>query len=412
MRPTSGNTLLKLITAGCGVYLITGCGYVLSLLLEAGLVPSLSLITAANIAWLWYFLKNPQPQTAPETDLRLFIVAGIVTLAACTVVKAHGAYDAWLHWNSLARYMSRPEYFRMLHRPGSLWHADYPPGLPAPIGMIWRVVKSGPETVPRVISFLFYLCIPLLLCAESTRQSGPKHLWLGILALFTINVECLSQGLNQYADVPLALFLLLSFMHWNKHIDSSGTSWFFTLGVLLGGCLLMKNEGVVVVPAFLIAHLRGWAKWRPALLLLAGLAVPLAVLVLYKAYIPTPNDLVAGLKGSLSERLRDPERYRIIGYYLLRFGLGRFPLFILFFGWVVWKSRRNGWSLSAGGLCLLLCAAGYFAVYMTTDIGLSWLVPTSLNRLVMQLLPAAVYLGIGRLHRAIGNDRFQPPQAG
>jgi hypothetical protein len=159
----------------------------------------------------------------------------------------------------------------------------------------------------------------------------------------------------------------------------------------------MKNEGLVIVAAFLLSHFRGWTRWPQVLMLLAGIAVPLTVLIAYKTYIPTPNDLLTGISGNPWLKLLEPERYRTIAYYLLRFGVGRFPLFIVFFAWSAWQGRRAGWVLGPGGYSLLLCCAGYFAVYMTTDIGLAWLVPTSLNRLMMQLLPAAVYISIRRL---------------
>lgn len=394
----SDSGLLRFITGICGAWVLVACIYVCGLLLHLPL-PVICCFIAAGIALWTALLHRANPPTGyGRIDARLIVVAGTAAIAAAFVIKAHGAYDAWLHWNSLARYMSRPGYFRMLAEPYSLWHADYPPGLPAPIALIWRLTGADAEDVPRVVGFLFYLSIPLLLCQTALAVSGPRWLWVAVLALFTVNIESLSQGLNQYADIPLALLLLLSLMLADVIRSSGNLRLFPALGLMLGGCLIMKNEGLVVVAAFLATHLRLIGTPRRSALLAAGALLPVVTLIAYKRYIPTPNDVVQGLSGSVAEHLLSAERYRIIVYYFARFTLLRFPLFLLFFGWMVVRRPYRRFKFpDAATSCVLLCAAGYLLVYLTTDIGLSWLVPTSMNRLMMQLLPAGVYCSLMRL---------------
>jgi|GEM_PF-2214032 len=405
MKAATKSSLLKNVVAVCGAYLWAGMGYVVSLWLQLSLLPALLLTIFPAFLWVYgvsrFLTLQDDAGTANATTWQLPIACIILTAAACVMIKAHGEYDAWLHWNSLARYMSSPSFFAYLHQEHSLWHADYPPGLPAAIGFVWRLLGDFPEWVPRSVSFLFYLATVLLLCSAAAKVSAFPRLWLVVLMLFAFNFECLSQGLNQYADVPLSLMLLLVFMLLDSYKCAPQNFQLFLLGFFMGACMLFKNEGMMLAICVMLVYARVWLRRNRALWLLAGLFPPVVLLLLYKQYIPQSNDLLEGFGSNFWHGLVRPENYLILLRRSVRVIGGRFPLPLLFSIWCLWQLCRKPHFLKSRKLCsLILCFGGFSFIYLTTSYDIVWLTNTSFNRILMQLLPSFIYFLIEALRKA------------
>lgn len=390
---------LRVIIVLSGCYLIISAGYAGALLLHLPFTISLCSILAILIGWL-FFMRKLGAQTGDDVEpqqgnpaIRIATVCISITIEGCILVKAHGAYDAWLQWNSLAKYFSSAENFWYLHQQQSIWHADYPPGLPAAIGLGWRLLGTDSEILSRSISFLFYLSIPIVLCEIAARVGHIPYLWLLVLGVFTLNYECVSQGLNQYADVPLALFMLLTFITLEEYRLSGKGLLLVPAGLLLGGCMLMKNEGIAASLCILIAYLRILFRKENLLYLLVGLLLPVSVLIAYKRYVPVPNDLFDHPDIHLLKGFLEGDRYLVILINAGKFLLLRFYIALAFVLWMLYRltgSKTQFWKSR-----ILLGIGLYFLsvlfVYLTSGYSTRWLVPTTLNRIFMQLLPSFVY---------------------
>lgn len=354
-----------------------------------------------------------QEEAVPTRNNSWRIITTVIslTIASMLMIKAHGAYDAWLQWNTLARYMSSPATFRYLGEPDSIWHADYPPGLASFIGFVWRMLGSDPEWVPRSISFLFYLATVLLLCQEAFQVRAFPGLWLSVLAVFALNFECLSQGLNQYADVPLGFMLLLVFILLEHYEQKGQRSAMYLIGFYLGACMLLKNEGMMLAVCVLLVNARSWFNLQKAGLLFLGMMPALILILIYKAYIPQANDLIENFSPQFWLDLLDADKYLVILRRAIRVIGGRYPLPLLFTIWALWQLRhtRRFWK-SRILAALVLCFAGFIFTYLTTDYDIVWLTNTSFNRVLMQLTPAFIYFLISSLRKAFPVGDQAPSQ--
>jgi hypothetical protein len=181
-----------------------------------------------------------------------------------------------------------------------------------------------------------------------------------------------------------------------------------------------KNEGVLFCALFLsirpVASVlsadpkRGMKEF---LQLAAGASPVLLVLLMFKIAVAPGSDLIAGQSpAGILEKLGDAGRYGTILISYLRTGLTftqgipdirapfhlnpAIPGIILLSVYIVLAGREGspgdrrgiitGWAL------VLLTLAGYFFVLVVTPHDLKWHLLTSLNRLLLQLWPLAIFL--------------------
>lgn len=373
-------------------YVLTGLAYTICLLANVPLF--ISIFISLLIGFIILILSVLRNNAAEGNffDTKKYTVIIFLGFCSCFMIKAHGAHDAWAHWLPIARYFSSNASFSFLSQPYTFDHADYPPGLSAPIGLIWGVIGSYPEWVSRSISFLFYLSLVLLLCDIATRSRQFPNLWLFVLAVFTLNFECISQGLNQYADVPLSLCLVLFFI-WSDVAKASGSPRTHVLcGLLIGCCLFMKNEGALISLSILVLFGREWIKRKQLLNVMIGLLPFVIVLIWYKSFTYHVNDLVNGFDQNSLSGLFNLKHYRYLFTGIL-YSFRRFPLPIIFLVWALFQLRgRMGLIKSKKLFVLLLIYLGYIFIYLTSGNAVQWLLNTSYNRLLMQLWPSLIYI--------------------
>jgi hypothetical protein len=161
-----------------------------------------------------------------------------------------------------------------------------------------------------------------------------------------------------------------------------------------------KNEGllwfVVTVLALLAVD-----RWQRLTAFLTGAAPVLVTIIIFKTSVATSSDIFgpAGRVGMV-ERLMNPTRYVFIARAALShvwtFGpLLLSPLLILaayvaLAGIAIHARQRT--TIRVGILALMMTGCAHFMVYVLHPLDLRWLLATTLDRLLVQLWPAIVFL--------------------
>lgn len=421
---TRAGPLLAALGAGLGIGLS-------SILLDLWILafgPSRGFI-AAEMALLALMIgvslkRRPirRPEAASPGGARPALVLLVLAFAATVAAalggfvsslrqKPHGEWDAWMNWDLRAR---------MLFRGGDGWrdafsssfpwsHPDYPVLLPSLVVRSW--LYAGVETLlgPALVAGLFtFGTVALLVIALRKLRSTSQGLLAGIVLLST--PFFILHGTSLYADVPLGFFFLATMVCLEldaRHGD--GTSRFAVLaGLAAGLAMWTKNEGTLftlsVVAGILVTGRSGdGVHWQRRLRAFGlGLLPVLLIVTGFKLIFAPGNDLISTL--SLEHtfgRLTDPERYLLVlreyGRHIAMFGANKFGsgvLVLLAYLLLVGVRRSSGdrTSIRTGSLALILLLAGHFAVFVSMAHELARLLNSSLDRLLLQLWPSALFL--------------------
>lgn len=351
------------------------------------------------------------------------LAATLVSFAVNALKEPHGRWDAWLIWNMHARFLFRAgAEWREAFTSGLDWsHWDYPLLLPAAIARGWSYLGGETLPVPAVMGFLFTFLVIGLLAAALAHLKGPREGALAGMVLMGTPFF-ISMGASQFADVPLAFFILTA-LAWLARA-SRGTDppagALALAGLAAGLAAWTKNEGllfllIAAAGLLITTALRG--GWRLSLKrsagFLAGALPVLLILIYFKTQIAPANDLLAGFSPQAAlAKLLDWDRYGQIvraffvtglsftqGPVDVRVGmslnLGAVGLllpaaYLLIAGIRIDPEARSGVILTAVLLSAML--AGYFVVYLLTPLELGYHLMTSLNRLFIQLWPGVLFL--------------------
>jgi 4-amino-4-deoxy-L-arabinose transferase-like glycosyltransferase len=339
------------------------------------------------------------------------LIAALVTFGYRSATYPHGGWDAVTIWNLRARFLFRgadhwKDAFSGLL--GTWTHADYPLLVPGATARAWSFIGSEPQVVPILVGLLFTLATAfLLLGALASLRSRGQALLAGIVLLCCNSL--VYEGANQYADVPLAFFMLATFvaLALADTVKEGGTGFVALAGLTSGLAAWTKNEGLLFVLALfiahvlVIAHLRGWKQaLRRQGVMLLGLAPMLLLIVGFKWGVAPGNDLLASLQpADIIDRLTTPWR---LGYVLKSFGerflaLGGWlvaaPLVLVLYLLVVGRGERGVKRESMGTMlvALGLVLAAYLFVYVVTPYDLDWHVNTSMYRLAFHGWPSLLF---------------------
>jgi len=430
------------LCAGSGLGLgVTSCLYFVVLLVgQRRYFVLIEIMAAALLVLLWPALirKKIRPAASPDGprqggvgwDMRKILygvfgaaaVSSLISLILSFLKDPHGKWDAWLIWNTHARFIFRSgDAWRGLFTSGLDWtHLDYPLMLPLSVVRAWQYTGYESLYAPMAVSLVFVCAtVGLLYASLAILRSAGQGL-LGGLALMG-SPFFLILGAYQVADIPLAFFILTTlvvFIIYDRFSEQNGRTLVLA-GLAAGLAAWTKNEGLLfllVAPAIrfaVVARTRDVVSaGREIPWFLAG-AVPVAIiLAIFKITLAPSNDIFAGQSlQDMASRLTDPARYVEIlkAWFLtgftftqgilniqtgLRFnpgvvGLLLLTVYMIFMGIHVRTQDRPG-VLSAA-VILLAVAGGFFAVYLITPQNLHWHLTTSLNRLLMQLWPGFLF---------------------
>jgi hypothetical protein len=356
-------------------------------------------------------------RTSPQ--LLLVIIAFLVTLSAAAAAflsqilrHPHGEWDAWMNWDFRAR---------MFFRGGEAWqtafsgalpwsHPDYPVLLSSLVTRTWlyegRETLAGPALVAGTFTFA---TVALLAAGLAALRFTSQGLLAGLILLST--PFFILHGTSLYADVPLGFFFLATLVCLALHERGGGATTRFAVlaGVAAGLGIWTKNEGLLftlaLVGGLLIAGLSGsgWAMSRRQLLAVGAGLLPMLLLAAgFKIGLAPPNDLLSTLNLERTfTRLTDPHRYYLVlrayGGHTASFGnngLGSVTAVLTAYllGLGINRAELGRSWVRAVAIALVLLLAGHFMVFVSMADELSRLLQSSLDRLLLQIWPSALFL--------------------
>ena len=320
-----------------------------------------------------------------EGAKRLFVFCSLFALGTAILLSfktPYGGWDAVTFWN---------------YKAGSLylgdWRStagdiDHPLLIPSLIAIVWRFLGAQSPAVPAFIAIGFGIGVVALI-VQSLRKFRSTDAALLAGATLLLAPTFVIQTASQYADVPLALLILATLALIIRGKDALA-------GFTAGLAALTKNEGSLFIVAFLVAVILVQRSFRQLCKILCGLAPPLTILIWFKVSI-APRNLVLS-SPRVTDGLLDSSRYLLILCAFLteilnvsNWGPALVALLLLpLLGIKVDAELKSG--IAIGVIILGIMLAGYFVVYLITPLDLKMHLGTSLNRLLMQLLPTAVVL--------------------
>ncbi len=335
--------------------------------------------------------------------LALAVPAVQVALAAWAALRApFASFDAWSFWLLKARMFAsggpRPGYF---HDRLTLYtHPDYPLNLPLAEGALLRLPGALGLDLAALVGPACFAALLLVFYAGLTRLHGRRVAAFAVGALALVPALPLESAGGD-ADVPLALYLgaatLYLALWWCLRRPADAV----LAGLLAGGAIWTKREGLAAAALLLAAFavgeaLRRGGSWRGRLanvgrvaaatvalplpwLLFAGFAHPLG-----RDFLPYTPAVFAAHAGRL------PHIAVMFALQMLLFT--RWSLLWVALAAVLLLAGRR---LSPLGRGLLAVLAAQLAVYALAFVFSDWRpytahVQTSLDRLLAQALPAAL----------------------
>jgi hypothetical protein len=339
---------------------------------------------------------------------------GTIAFVADTAVMPHGDWDAWAIWNLRARFLYRgyPDYWRDGFSPMLAWsHVDYPLLIPLAVAREWTFLGRESTAVPAAFAALFAFSTVLGAAGSVGRARSSTYGWLTAVAILACPAF-VEYSSSQGADVPLAFFILATFVWMFRAVESPSTrSAWLLAGASAGLAAWTKNEGalflVVCVTVLAIrssgvgdrAGLRG-VGLRGVGLLLVGALPMIAALVALKA-LARDNDLLQAQSAqSLLTAFGSVDRVTTVVAGIGRAlwsggatGVGVLPI-VAAFMFVVGVERPANPVPCMALVTLALLIAGYMCVFAMTPHDLAWQMTTSLDRVMLHAFPTLVWSGM------------------
>ena len=331
--------------------------------------------------------RKPQAVSAPVPAWLWLFFASSCALATAVIVEhtlrfPDGGYDAWMIWNARARFLVRAADWRTAFSPDLLFwlHTDYPWLLPGVVAQAFALLHTESPAVPAVISWIFGALTVAVLTLALARLRGLRWGLLGGLALAT--TPCFATfSANQQSDVPLGVFFLIACVLIEEDL-------LLLAGFAAGLGAWTKNEGLLYLACLAVALRRP----RAIGLFLLGSAPLLLLLLLFKLKLPVRNDLVAfSTPAALLGRALDLRRWGELILITLR----RVVFFQDFALWVVAELLLLLFVVrklprTVLGTALFLACAAYAPIYVLQPHPLELIFRTSVDRIFIQVWPAAI----------------------
>lgn len=384
----------------------------------AGLIPFISVQVFGRVhaAFVWVaFLtlfvsaavfatlsrKNtPQPDASSGQNRFYLALMGVLLLGGALFLLRAGAapfgtgLDAWSIWRLKARVLFLDDHALTHFFAPSYGFAprDYPLYYPLAIVWGWICARDVTPLAPAVLMALFsFSTCGLLFCA--LRRVERLAAWAGAALLFS-TPHFFGMAASQYADTVLMYFNLASLLLVHRALTSRDGRTALLAGLFLSAGAWVKNEGLLFLLAVTIGVVLARPQKRWWLHAVAGAAPFLAVIVYFKAWVPTPNDVVsaANLRATLGSVPDLWQRFLFVGDYLLK---ETFSENLWVYAWVflllapVLYPRR---ALTQGQAWVWVVFGVWFAGILGVYL-IAWKDPTwkSWDRMLLHVFPAFTY---------------------
>jgi hypothetical protein len=385
-------------------------------LLQARTAVDLACALAGAALWLIPWRADaPQAAGRASWPMRALVLVNAAGAAAGFIATAHafpdGGWDATMMWNLRARFFAGDPQPLQLVFDRALYHSGYPLLVSGGVARLW-ILFGERSSAPLALGAAFAAACALALWAFARKCASPAAACLAAALLLGAPLFARIAAW-QYADVPLALWVLLAVAFSAYGAERGEPRAYAAAGLAAGLGAWTKNEGLLLflclaasVPLCAPRELR----WRAMANFAAG-ALPLLALVAGFKLSPYPrtNYLFADqTRATALHKLADFGRWVEIAkafaeqpFSPRRWGFGFWavvPVLLLRLlrrGGAWTPVEKHSWTTA--GLALL----GYFPVYLITTWTLQLHLETSLDRLYLHIYPSALLafaVGIARLN--------------
>lgn len=412
------------LRAGLGMVLgtgIIGTTYCLALLLsdssQIAFIASECILVLLLAALLYggdrIFVNKIEKPFSNHAFFFIFLITAVFAGAAFLFAldsSKHGGWDAVVLWNMKARFItsSKPSALSAILNPAILGlHGDYPLLLPCLISRGWQYADLGGPTMPAAIAALFTVATIIIVIAGLKVISSNGQTWIAGCVLASTPFLLL-HGVSQYADIVVCCFMTAAVVLYGIYDRGSKQSGLPMLaGIAAAAAACAKNEGILFLMLLLVSRLaavlvtKAWvAAGRELLRFGAGASLGCLTLIVFKVAHSPGNDVMAmATVHALATNARNATLHLEIlkGFCNnLNFGqwyLNPIPVMALHAA-TAW--RRNPVSTRivpwfTGAWVLIGMLFSYYAIYLICPYGDS-LLESSLNRLLLQLWPIAVFV--------------------
>lgn len=323
----------------------------------------------------------------------IVIILSAIYTSLYVVAFPYGKWDAYSMWNVKAGFLANGNegvWLKIFDDVFAHAHRDYPLGLCCLVARGF-VFAENSFWVPRLYCLFFSISCLALIYLYLRKIKNSFYGIIGLL-LLDLNGNFVYQGSKQYADILLAVFVLLVFYELFCWSDSDRKKIPILAFVYLNGCLWTKNEGIPFAIFCLIYIITTMAKFTKKNVLLLGVAL-ISVFILpvsVKVLCVDSNDIV----GRVGERLGvllDLKRYYIVCWAFA--DILKRHLWLLLWFVMIYFTKKKKWE---NYLKLLMIPFGgyavYFFVYVLTPYNVVWHINTSLPRIFIHYAPALVFL--------------------
>jgi hypothetical protein len=324
----------------------------------------------------------------------------------------HGKWDAWAIWNFRARW---------LFRGGDQWayafsnyvmdsHPDYPLLLPVSVYRAWNLVGKDIVSIPILIAGFFTFGSILLILSSIAMLRGQNQGYLAAIMML-LTTKFLKVGAHQYSDAPLAFYILSTIILFSikERYPTAALRIMFLAGLTASCSFWTKNEGLIFCVLIILVHFIGDMiknDWRRSLKefssFLLGLTPVLCTLISFKLKFAPPNDIVNLNRLSYFwNNLLNFDRYHMVlmafAKEIFFFNDGVFILLAVYLSISginkVLLNNRQFFAQAALPVLLLGCYFFTYVIFSHNNLNdLEWHLSSSLDRLVIHIWPAWVFL--------------------
>lgn len=348
---------------------------------------------------------GPVVTAAVVTLLIVTASTAIVSFVSSSVVFPHGEWDAWAQWNLRARFFFRglaDGSWERAFDPVLAWsHADYPPLIPLSVARLWTYARRETVLAPIAFAAIVSTCTVLTAGFSTACAHGAARGCL-TAAVILASPSFVRYAPSQCADIALGFFMLAAFVAWSS--AEQQRFWFVLAGLSAALAAWTKNEGaaffVVFVAAAAIARLRsgGWRGLRDLAPVLAGAAPVLVMVVVFKLALAPPSYFVAEQTiAQAAASLFDASRAQLVASSMARevWLSGATIAGVIPFLFAFAALRGVGAPAPAAARAAVPAMAAMMAIYaiayLVSPKDLAWQLQTSLDRLIVQLVPTLAW---------------------
>ena len=371
----------------------------------AGVAPAAKDVALASVGAAMLFLARRKPASSPSPLDPAPRWLWALFLSSCAVAVAaflehdwrfpDGGWDAWMVWNLRARFLVRSHDLHTVFSPNLLFwaHADYPWLVPGLVAQGFSLAGGEPGWVPAIVAAGYGVLAVAAVSLALARLHGARWGLIGGLAIVTLPTFAIFAS-NQQSDIPLAVYVACAaalIAVADARMDRP-TGLLALAGFSAGLGAWTKNEGSLYVLCLAAGLLWRRRDWRATFVFAAGALPAVALLIGFKAGYAPPNDLARfSTTATVIAYALDVRRW---GELLLQ-SLRRLVFFQVFALWLVaavmvlalYVRRLPG---TAVGTALFLAVAAYGPIYILQPQPLGWVFRTSIDRIILQMWPAAV----------------------